>query len=843
MERNVKIYIIIINFLTYFSTNNNKIDLSHDFINFFKTYFNEKDFTEEIDLNLRFYVSILQSYIEYLKIPNKELTKEWDNYIKPFILKKYPFQQDGIFNINADIKFLIQEIDSLNKKGNNALNIYGNKINNIYINKNSFNDKMDIKPNYIKNKNISRQVDLSPINLNNINIEKEQEESEKDINIINIDNFKLKKEEKNIINYSKNENNIIIDDNLKGHSSTIGSKSTSISSINDDLNKNEIIEDNLKNNIKIREITQNYHDEFETEGVTIVHKKYNKKILSKMTYNLILKKIIINNFYEDYIIYVTNFAEQCFYFIKKDIIFKKIINCYKYYTELKVPFNQRRNLIYFLNLLIIKMYAHFTKIDFKDEVLIILKNFYNNIINEIKQVINKSKKTSEKIQEFLFEGFNSIKQGINNINRNIKNNFEKSFKMVKNNNNTSKLDNTKNNKEKKDIKENNNKNNLNKIDKKGNDIINNDKNINNKDYELFQNEELLKECEKIIELFKIESPKNEMLIKLEKSLYIFILKVKFKIKINKSRNIERALTKSYSQMNFGLKNYEEKNIKKKEVKKNFFYCLEWSVSDIGEELLYVSQTTLNTINRKELYNGIFLKSNKNTECPGIMENINKFNKLILFIIEDILSYDLPQTRARIIEKWAYVADYCIKRKDYNDTFAINSALKNYIITGLDLTWKEIGNKTKKLIKDIDNFCTFDGNYKNVREDIKLLSRNDFYTPYLGLLLKDLNFYEENYKYLVNGNLINFDKINGVQGAIDEFFHFQKTVDKKVTILPDELNFFENLESKKESELEKLAQKLEPKFILYSNPTNRKRFTIIDKKYFRCHSTKNILKDI
>ena len=160
--------------------------------------------------------------------------------------------------------------------------------------------------------------------------------------------------------------------------------------------------------------------------------------------------------------------------------------------------------------------------------------------------------------------------------------------------------------------------------------------------------------------------------------------------------------------------------------------------------------------------------------------------------------------------------------------------------GLDLTWKEVKNKTKKIIKDIEIFCSFEGNYKIVREEMKSLSKNDFYTPYLGLLLKDLNFYEETGKYLVNGNFINFEKVNGVQNAIEDFFHFQKIKDKKnVNLIPD-LNFFENLESQKEDYLENLASKLEPKFTLYMNPKTFKRLTYIDKKYFRGHSGKGIV---
>ena len=821
MEKIVKQYIY--NFVIYFRSEQTK-NISQDFISFFNTYFFKKEiFTEEIDLNLRFYVSILQSYMNYLYAHNnldKELVNEWQNNISPFLYKKYPFEQKGIFNLNADIKYLIEEIDTLIKKQNklNNNNIFVKKTirkdSNInkYKEKGKTNDKIEKK----------NEDDLSPLKINNLNIEEELEKEE-NINII-----KLNKIEDNNINMKV----------IK--SSSIASKSTSVS-IYDELNKKHSIKKNYDTEINNKprsfiinqEINPNFADEFETERITIVHKKKEKIIISKMTFNLFLKKIVIHNFYNENIIYATNFSEQCFYFIKKEIVFKKIINCFQYYTQLKVPFNQRRNLIYFMNLLVIKMYNHYVKIYTKDEIILLIKEFYNNVISEIKSIAYPSKKPTVIIQNFFVEGINAIKQGVNTINRNIMEGVEK-MKNIKNNN--TEPNNKINNIEKEDTKHKKTENINNQ------NIVNNkyDKDINDyKEKEIIRAENLLKECEKIISLFKTDQHKIEVLTKLEKTLYIFELKVKFKIKIYSGKfNEKKKLAKSYSERSLPIYNFSEKKSKNKlATKKNYFYCLEWDTSDIGEELIYASQSALNKIKRKELYNGAFTKKTKSNTCPGIMENIDKFNKLIFFIIEDILSYDLPSTRAKVIEKWATVAEYCRRRKDYNDIFVINSVFKNYIISNLTLTWKEIGNKTIKLIKDLDNFCSIEGNYKNIREDMKSLSRNDFYTPYLGLLLKDLNFFEENYKYLDGGNLINFDKINGIQSAIDLFFHFQKTVDKKVTMLQEDLNFFENLENIKEVDLDNLAQKLEPKFILYSSPKNEKRLTSIDIKYFSGHLTK------
>jgi hypothetical protein len=263
-------------------------------------------------------------------------------------------------------------------------------------------------------------------------------------------------------------------------------------SIYDEFNN----KDNIKNNylteispktrsfILNKEINPNFIEEFETERVTIVHKIKDKNIISKMAFNLFLKKIVINNFYNDNIIYMTNFAEQCFYFIKKEIIFKKIMSCFHYYTQLKVPFVQRKNLIYFMNLLIVKMYSHYITISQKDEIILLIKDFYNNIISEIKQNINKSKKPGEIIQHFFVEGINAIKQGVNNINKNIMDNIEKKMKKSKNKDNES-----------------NSKINNKEIENK-NDKIDNQEKEKEKEKELIQLENLLKECEKIILLFK-----------------------------------------------------------------------------------------------------------------------------------------------------------------------------------------------------------------------------------------------------------------------------------------------------------------------------------------------------
>ena len=121
--------------------------------------------------------------------------------------------------------------------------------------------------------------------------------------------------------------------------------------------------------------------------------------------------------------------------------------------------------------------------------------------------------------------------------------------------------------------------------------------------------------------------------------------------------------------------------------------------------------------------------------------------------------------------------------------------------------------------------------------MKNLGYTEFYVPYLGMILKDLAFFEENSKYLINDFLINFEKLENVQISMTEFFNFKNTIDKDNIKPPEELDFFDNLEDLKETYLENLANNLEPEFKLYNTKKREKRQTNIDIKYFTDSSVK------
>ena len=679
----------------------------------------------------------------------------------------------------------------------------------------------------------------------------------------------------------------------------------------------------VTNNMKTKtftstKLTKEFNEEEEEKEINIKYKEHGSKIIA-MSLDLLLKKITSENFVQENPIIIYAFCQQCFCFIDKDILFNKIFNCYEFYKRKKVNITQIINLIKFLDILVIEMYEYYNSIPkSSNPILITLDNFYQLLLVEIVELMNKKEEEEEERKQNLNKEV--ISKDLENIfsdkmdsNENLIN--DKNEEMIKerfciyipdnidnNENDIIQRDRydtmlPKTNEKYMNIKTEPNIN----LNKKNNgltlskdnlprQIINKPKIKLNKDKKneiktfrkdaqsgftnIFANLKkdkpikLKNKKEKEPEKNEKEAPKlrrlNEIKKKesssLEAEIFSEVTNIKMLFSLEpKKRDLEQVKKKLtfYKEIKKKIAEAIGKPIKESEPPKTrhtflksvtvtnlnkkhklklhnndgFFNVLDWDTNEIGDKLISISKNLLNKVQRKEIYKAIFLKNKKHETSPNVMENIDKSNRLTFFIIQDILSYDFAKDRTKIVEKWIKIAEYCKEKKDYNDCVAINLALNNYIITGLNKTMKDLSSEKKELMKTISRFCRYQGNYKKLREDMNKLEYNDFYIPYLGMILKDLAFFEENSKYIINGVLINFEKLQNVQLAVSQFFNFQNAKDKSNPIIPEELNFFDDLEELKESDLEDLANKLEPEFKLAPNKKREKRKTNIDQKYF------------
>ena len=387
-------------------------------------------------------------------------------------------------------------------------------------------------------------------------------------------------------------------------------------------------------------------------------------------------------------------------------------------------------------------------------------------------------------------------------------------------------------------------------EKKKSETINNliNKAFPNNDKIISTREELMNEIDYILPLLDVKDKENIYLpsIREAKSIIPFYADVKLKKKLTQNNTNEIKNANSYNYFEKTRTNtinensLRSNNINNFSSNKNYFCITDWSPEDIGNKLAQVTESLLNKIKPRELYKGIYLKKDKEKTSPNIVKCINSFNKLTSFIIEDILSYSTPKLRARSYERWVQICDYCKSNKNYNDCIAIFSALNNYIITGLNLTLKEIKYKTKGIFEQIKIFCSVEGNYKNIRNDMNLCEqRGENFIPYLGMLLRDINFLEESNKYINERGCVNMDKIEKINSLLEKYFKYKKDEKKKSDDnkkVIKELSFFQDLEILSEEELENIASNVEPEYKFDKNEV--KRLTNIDKKYF---VEKNILK--
>ena len=830
--------IILINIIFY-STNNNKIDLEEQLIDFYHLYFIKTECSADL---ARFLLSFIQTYITDNDNFNIDFVDVWNKEIKIFIKEKFPMNKNGQFIENSDIIFLIQLIDDTFKV---------KKLKKISKDKlciiKSFQEDIEIK------KRTNSMTSLRP-HSQTIDSKDTRDSS------LKRDNFGLTKQ--------SSQNNIF-----------------KIKDINN--NKNESIKE--KNN------TNNKDDkEKKIERLDI-------RIKNELTYQELVKKIIFENYADDNILLLYHFIKQCFSFIKIDDLFDEILNqienldeknfnnlsefskvliiemIYYYQNEILNDecFSKAKNLCY---ILITKSIINMINNDIKINEIKRDKFINDNLnidINDINIFILKKEKEDNNIEEVNNE--NLRKSNLNKIkDRSIpkkvtfkeKSNFieeikkEKIEEMCKISKtlrrstknysvggdrevlkNIIKEEDEKNEKSEDDKQkrkssfdtdsddnnddlysdDNSSKEENDKEEEKNKEIINNIKEQGKIKQNLISTKErdlvILGKIVSLLEKFKEkeidleEENEKENMKKIKNNIDIY---KEIQKKLDQERKIfllprqrQKRMTKNYTSYIGSISKKPE--IIREYLNQGYFCVTDWKTEEIGQQLMTVSKSLLRKIQPRELYRAKFLKKDKEKTSPNVVECINKFNRLTSFIMEDILSYNTAKDRAKIYEKWVLIADYCKTNKDYNDLIAIFSAFNHYIITGLKLTLKEVKTKTNSILNKIKHFCTVEGNYKNIRVDMDNCDKTgEIFIPYLGMLLRDINFFEEKSKYLNEKGYINFNKIEKINEMFKLYFKFKNKEDNKNNNIP-ELDFFNDLEDITEEYLEITADNLKSGF--------------------------------
>ena len=297
--------------------------------------------------------------------------------------------------------------------------------------------------------------------------------------------------------------------------------------------------------------------------------------------------------------------------------------------------------------------------------------------------------------------------------------------------------------------------------------------------------------------------------------------------IDKTNNLEVKQTNVYKKKrNYSISTHlKEQPILPSKLTNFQFDVLEWSEIEIARQLSLISHFLMSKIKVSELFSSRWTKSEKYTNSPHVMKCIDRFNKLSLWIVEEILSYDKAKSRALAIDKFIRIAEECRKINNFNDCMNITTAINTFPIKRLDKAWRKIKFESMKLFKGLNDLCSFSNNYNLLREET-LKANNKPCVPYLGLFLKALAFLEEGPKYVKNG-MVNIKKIKEFGEILNEIMRNKKINYNFTPVFI--LSFLAEPKPENEDNLIELSSKLEPKFILNEFKNERKRLTSTDNK--------------
>lgn len=303
------------------------------------------------------------------------------------------------------------------------------------------------------------------------------------------------------------------------------------------------------------------------------------------------------------------------------------------------------------------------------------------------------------------------------------------------------------------------------------------------------NEVIFSNCkiiEKLNTLYEIiESKQSEILLPKKDCLQNNLIKIKICdiiefLKFSKDNDVDlqENLGKLKKLLNPLMESYESKvniisdfpspilPIKERE----FFDILDWSEVEVARQLTLVTFHIFSKIETKELLNSQWTKVDKQTTAPNVTKLIERFNRLVLWVCEEILAFDKSKYRAQAIEKFIKLASELKKINNYNDCVVIVTALHSIYVKNLAKSWRRISFEGVKTCKELNNLCSYVKNYAALRVQIENCEGSCI--PYLGYFLKELAFIDEGPKYTREPNLINIEKIKRVQKVIDNVKRFQ-----------------------------------------------------------------------
>ncbi|KAK7175297.1 hypothetical protein R3I93_002257 [Phoxinus phoxinus] len=191
--------------------------------------------------------------------------------------------------------------------------------------------------------------------------------------------------------------------------------------------------------------------------------------------------------------------------------------------------------------------------------------------------------------------------------------------------------------------------------------------------------------------------------------------------------------------------------------------MDFSITDVAEQLTRMDTDLFMMVVPFQCLGCVWSQRDKNENLsPTVWATITQFNAVTNWVITSLLhpsssaSSSTTTERAKVIEKWVWVAQGCRELKNFSSLKAILSALQSNPIYRLRKTWSAVSREAVSVFENLSK--TFaDENCVLTSREIFVDSSVGGTVPYLGTYLTVLNMLDTALPDTVEGGLINFEK--------------------------------------------------------------------------------------
>lgn len=194
--------------------------------------------------------------------------------------------------------------------------------------------------------------------------------------------------------------------------------------------------------------------------------------------------------------------------------------------------------------------------------------------------------------------------------------------------------------------------------------------------------------------------------------------------------------------------------------------------EFARQLTILDSHVFVSIKPSELLNQSWNKPKLKHLAPNVLRMVNMFNQLSHAISTLILAGQKPRERAKIIEWWIKVAEYCKQMSNFHGLMAVVSGINSGPTVRLRASRREVSKGLMDQLASFEAIFESDGSFSSYRSTLH--SAVPPLIPYLGIHLTDLTFIEEGNKDM-QGHLINFAKRRLLYQTISGLQNFQQTI--------------------------------------------------------------------